>query len=265
MSSAQFREAGPPALIKERFVLFLYGVAVHLGLGLLLLHFAVLAMILSPSISILAIACSGGVAVSAWMGGLLCQTLRKDGGRNFRVITGAGLRGMLATTSVMVFLSVVEAIAMSSRLNSTHGWSGVSSFYLILLDASTYGMGRVPITLPFAFVYGTIAGCYILWIAKQKFDSDYILEASSKRSVALIIWSISGLVLVFVPLIGTACSTVGLIQGVLALRMQSVGPQPHRALPFAAVVIGGMGILWFFFSLFVYIMAGHGWFKVSGG
>ena len=264
MSATKVRNADPPALIKERLLLFLYGITIHLGLGFLSLRLAFNSTILSPTVLVLAITLSGGLALSAWMEGLLRQTLRNPGSSNLGVMARAGLKGMLTAATVMLVISALEAIAVVGPLNPNLNWGEINLFNLALMDTVTYNLGQVLITLPIAFIYGAIAGSYLRWITKRQSLHGYVPEAAARQSVAPIIWSISGLIMAFVPIAGTACSTIGLVQGALALRMQGADAQHRKTLPLAAVIIGGVGILWLFFSIFVYVMVGHGWFKVSG-
>jgi hypothetical protein len=255
-----FVNSSPNRIILEQGLLFfLYGAAVNFGIGSLLLPRIGGSSIVSDFHSSLIIAVTAGLA----FGAATIMPLRRggfDAGRNsWAFVARAGVFGILCTAFAMIILSICEAAALVGRMHTDINWP--HAFYYALLDTSTYGMGRVVISVPFGFIYGAIGGLYLRSVMRRNKDALRPPEFGDAARTGALIWSIVGLLFAVIPLIGTACSTVGLVQGTLDLRARGPNSQTSRAVPLSAVIIGGIGVLWFLFSIFVYIMAGYGWFR----
>ncbi len=250
-------------LLKQGVLFFLYGAAVNLGIGILVLRRSGDSSILSLSFGSLIVALVAGVAFGLWMVAFLRGAANEAGGRGWGVIAGAGLRGVLSTALAMVVLSIFEAVALTERQHSNPHGPGGLSFIFILMGTATYGMGRLLVTVPIGFASGAIAGIYLRTVTRRSENRSYEVASRGVPRKSPLIWSAVGLLFILVPIIGTACSTVGLVQGALDLRGWRREDQGTRTVPLAAVVMGSLGLIWFLLSVFVYVMAGHGWFRAS--
>jgi hypothetical protein len=248
-------------LLKQWLLFFLYGATANLGIGILVVRRLGESSILSQSSTFWIVALTAGMAFGVWMVSLLRRAANDAGDKGWGLIAGAGLRGILSTALAMILLSIIEAIAFDGRLHSGLNWPSARDFLYLLMETSTYGMGRVMIGVPFGFAYGAIGGIYLRSVVRRGGSKSYAVAPRGDARKGPLVWSVVGLLFVMVPVIGTACSTVGLVQGALDLRGWNREGQGTRTVPLTAVVIGCIGVLWFLLSLFVYVMAGHGWFR----
>jgi hypothetical protein len=250
-------------LLKQGLLFFLYGAIANLGIGILVMRHPGDSSILSHSIALWIVALPAGVVFGVWMAALLRRAASDAGGKGWGLLAWAGLRGILSTTFALILLSIFEAVALVGRQHSNSNWPGGLSFFLVLMETATYGLGRLMACIPFGFAYGAIGGVYLRSVARRSGSWNYALVPRGVPRKGPLVWSAVGLLFIMVPIIGTACSTVGLVQGALDLRARNTESQGTRALPLTAVVIGSLGLLWFLLSVFVYVMAGRGWFRAS--
>jgi hypothetical protein len=246
-------------LLKQGILFFLYGAAANLGIAILVWHRLGHSSILSQAFELWTVMLAAGVAFGVWMVALLRRVAYDAGGKRWGVIAWAGFRGILSTAFAMILLSVFEAVALVDRQHSNSSWP--LSFFFFLLETSTYGGGRLVVSIPFGFAYGAIGGLYLRSVARRNDSGSHALAPRRTARKGPLVWSTVGLLFIMIPFVGTACSTVGLLQGALDLRARSGGGQVSRAMPLAAVVVGSIGVLWFLLSVFVYVMAGHGWLR----
>lgn len=238
-------------------VLFLYGGATHFILHRFNLHGEAPAgsvgSVLNRTDASFIMAILGGGFVAYFMLRLLPRTLEGEDVRPLRIAFTGGLYGIFATSSALVGFSILKSIILTSEVPT------LLSFVFALMGMTTYGMGAIIGSIPFAFLQGTIGGLYILWLRRR--SKTLIPTTRGVRGLAKesFVMSVLGLVLVFAPPVGTVLSSLGIIYGARTLRQLDRGVQNHKRLATAAVILGIIGVGFLVFSFGVFLAARMGW------
>ncbi len=152
--------------------LFLYGSAVHLLLLRLLVHWgyqppANRSLVDRPLVNA-ALAVLGGAWVAAFMLRLLRWTRAHEPASVFAVVCRAGLFGVAATLLTLETFYILACMFGTLVLNRKGpGQAGlIDGFILCMIDVQTYGTVLMVLSLPFAALYGAVAGAFLLWASK---------------------------------------------------------------------------------------------------
>jgi hypothetical protein len=204
----------------------------------------------------------GGLLVAGLMLHLLKRFLVQKP-HFLKAIVQSGLLWVLANAVAVAAFSLLASFVVSFHSSPS---VSLAPFVLIslLMGMSLYGMGLVIQGMPLTFLVGGLAGAYAAHASRQEQVGAVAMPpAEYSRAEESLICGVAGLVLIFVPVVGTTISLIGLIIGLRTLRSAAAAKADWRTTALAGSIMGAVGVLFFVFSAVVFLAARMGLLRAS--
>jgi hypothetical protein len=241
-------------------IFFLYGASVHLLLMKMYIKYAYTAQNANPldrPWAYVAMALLGGFSVAWFMIRMSSEIGHRHERSILMTLMRGGLTGIPATIIAIAGFAILASVVLAMRLPPSDLGPFVGIF--TALGFGTYGMVAALTSVPYAFLYGTLAGAYMLVISKNV-SGPYVGRKPRDSGKMSLVFGIAGLILILVPFVGTILSMIAIYWAVRDLRHKTdeVSRRPVAAI--VGAVLGSLGVLFLIFSFAVYFAAGRGWF-----